>query len=104
MLMPTVDSGPSSNDGGSGRERRLPRPAWLALGTVATLIAERILEYHHPLLEVVVTVCDVGFPIVLGLLLVTAILFGSEATKERAFRLLRWIRDKPEPPGPACTP
>ena len=28
-------------------------------------------------------------------------LFGSHALSERAFRLLRWLVNRPEPPGPA---
>lgn len=28
-------------------------------------------------------------------------LFGSQALSERAFRLLRWITNRPEPPAPA---
>lgn len=28
-------------------------------------------------------------------------LFGSETLSERAFRLLRWLGNRPEPPGPA---
>jgi hypothetical protein len=27
-------------------------------------------------------------------------LFGSQAVSERAFRLLRWITNQPEPPAP----
>lgn len=99
MLMPTVDVEPSRN-GGAEREPRLPRPVWLALLTVATLAGEGIVQYHHPALEMIMTACDVGFPVVLSLILVAVILFGSEARQERAFRLLRWIRDKPEPPRP----
>lgn len=31
-------------------------------------------------------------------------LFGSQALSERAFRLLRWIGNRPEPPAPAPSP
>jgi hypothetical protein len=30
-------------------------------------------------------------------------LFGSETLSERAFRLLRWMGNRPEPPGPDNT-
>ena len=49
-------------------------------------------------------VCDVGFPAVLALVLVSVILFGGEDRKNRAFRLLRWAKDKPEPPAPPEPP
>jgi hypothetical protein len=45
-------------------------------------------------------VCDIGLPALLILVIVGIILFGSEARQERAFRLLRWLADKPEPPSP----
>jgi hypothetical protein len=31
-------------------------------------------------------------------------LFGSQALSDRAFRLLRWIRNRPEPPASALVP
>ncbi|MFG1965749.1 hypothetical protein [Nonomuraea sp. NPDC049028] len=33
-----------------------------------------------------------------------AALFGSEVTSERAFRLLRWVANRPEPKGPPRRP
>jgi hypothetical protein len=39
-------------------------------------------------------------PLAIGLILLTAILRGSSQTCERAFRLLRWIANRPEPLGP----
>lgn len=101
MVMPTVDTGPSNDGSGSGQERRLRRPVRLALGTGAGVLGEVILGYHNQALETISIVCDVGLPTVLILVLIATILFGSEARHERAFRLLRWLGDKPEPPGPA---
>ena len=89
MVMPAIDSGRSDSDGGPGRERRLRRPARLALGTGVGLVGEGILGYHHPALETISIVCDVGLPAMLVLVLVATILFGSETRQERAFRLLR---------------
>jgi hypothetical protein len=104
MLVPSVDAGPLRPEGGAGQGPRWPRPAWLALVTVVTVIGEVILAFHDPNREMIITICEMGCPVVLILILFAAILFGSEDTKERAFRLLRWIRDKPEPPGPPESP
>ena len=50
----------------------------------------------HPQLGEVMIVIELGmFFTVLG----TA-LFGSETLSERAFRLLRWLGNRPEPPAP----
>ena len=94
----TDDTGPTA------RERRLPRPAWLALGTAAALAADAVTERYDPMLGIILFVCDVGFPAVLALVLVSVILFGGEDRKNRAFRLLRWAKDKPEPPAPPEPP
>jgi hypothetical protein len=104
MLMPTADAGPSGDDGRPGAGRRSPRPAWVALGTVAALAADAITERYDPVLGIIMFVCDTGFPAVLILVVVSVILFGDEGRKDRAFRLLRWIRGKPEPPGPPEPP
>jgi hypothetical protein len=39
--------------------------------------------------------------VVVVLAIIGTVLFGSLARSERAFRLLRWIGNRPEPPGPA---
>ena len=90
----TVDTPPTDT------KRRLPRPAWAALGTVAALAADAVTERYDPALGMIMFVCDAGFPVVLALVLVLVILFGGEDRKDRAFRLLRWVRDEPDPPGP----
>ncbi len=38
--------------------------------------------------------------IVVALTVIAVALFGSQALSERAFRLLRWFGNRPEPPGP----
>jgi hypothetical protein len=43
---------------------------------------------------------DVIVPLTVGLVLLAAILRGSNETYERVFRLLRWITNRPEPPAP----
>jgi hypothetical protein len=45
---------------------------------------------------------DIVVPVTVALVLLTAILCGSEQTCERVFRLLRWITGQPEPPAPAA--
>ena len=88
----------------TARERRLPRPAWLALGTAAALATDAVTERYDPTLGIIMFVCDAGFPALLALVLVSVILFGGEDRKNRAFRLLRWAKDKPEPPAPPEPP
>jgi hypothetical protein len=43
-------------------------------------------------------------PLAAGAALVVVVVFGSVQSGERVFRLLRWLRDKEEPPEPACAP
>jgi hypothetical protein len=50
----------------------------------------------HPILGEIVFLVE----LVLVLTLVGTALFGSLDLSERAFRLLRWIRNRPEPPAP----
>ena len=38
-----------------------------------------------------------------ALTIIGTALFGSQVISERAFRILRWIANKPEPPAPAPT-
>ncbi|MEO3810820.1 hypothetical protein ABGB17_17615 [Sphaerisporangium sp. B11E5] len=49
----------------------------------------------HPLMGAVL----VGAESCLALTVAAAALFGSEVISERAFRLLRWIANRPEPSG-----
>src|SRR5215468_6244842 len=104
MTMPTANTGASNHGNGPGQQRRLGRPIRLALGTGAGVGTELMLSYHHQALETISVVCDIGLPALLILVIVGIILFGSEARQERAFRLLRWLADKPEPPSPDIRP
>ncbi|WP_327048740.1 hypothetical protein OG320_13155 [Microbispora sp. NBC_01189] len=47
----------------------------------------------HPVLSAVIA----GLGAAAGLAVVVTALFGSDRFSERAFRLLRWIADRPEP-------
>ena len=51
----------------------------------------------HPMLGEAIAVIEV----VVVLAIIGTALFGSPALSERAFRLLRWSGNRPEPPGPA---
>jgi hypothetical protein len=51
----------------------------------------------HPMLGEVIA----GIEVAAMLVIIGTALFGSSALSERAFRLLRWLGNRPEPPGPA---
>jgi hypothetical protein len=51
----------------------------------------------NPLLGEVIATTE----IVMALTVIAVALFGSQALSERAFRLLRWFGNRPEPPAPA---
>jgi hypothetical protein len=53
----------------------------------------------HPLLGDVVAIIE----LLLALTIFGTALFGSQALSERAFRLLRWFGNKPEPPPPTAS-
>jgi hypothetical protein len=46
----------------------------------------------HPLLGEVMAIIE--------LVVIVTVLFGNQVLSERAFRLLRWLRNQPEPPAP----
>jgi hypothetical protein len=48
----------------------------------------------------VLAAADVVVPLTVALVMLAAILRGSDQTCERVFRLPRWIANRPEPPGP----
>jgi hypothetical protein len=50
----------------------------------------------NPLLGEVIAITE----IVVALTVIGAALFASQALSERAFRLLRWFGNRPEPPAP----
>lgn len=78
--------------------------AWWRLGAgAATLGAEGTAGYMYPALGAALAIIDIAIPLAVGIVLLTAILFGSNETCERVFRLLRWIANRPEPPSPGQT-
>jgi hypothetical protein len=66
-------------------------------GIVCVCTAERL---HSLVGEILAAVLIVG-PLVTGAVLLTVVVFGSNKSIDRIFRLLRWFRDKEEPPEPA---
>jgi len=65
-----------------------------------SLAAEGAAGYWHPALGAALAAADVIVPAVIALVLLAAILRGSAEMCERAFRLLRWIAGRAEPPAP----
>ena len=53
----------------------------------------------HPLLLEIVSITE----LVMALTIISLALFGSPDLIDRAFRLLRWIRNRPEPPAPEAS-
>ncbi|MFI0424038.1 hypothetical protein [Spongiactinospora sp. 9N601] len=63
--------------------------------TTATVSAPAAVWLVHPALSIIIA----GLLIALGIVIMASALFGSERLSERAFRLLRWIANRPEPPS-----
>jgi hypothetical protein len=73
-------------------------PPWRAVGVgVASLGTPAGIAILHPMLGEIIAVIEV----MMVLTIIGTALFGSPALSERAFRLLRWIGNRPEPPSPA---
>ncbi len=64
--------------------------------TVASLGAPVGIGVLHPMLGEAIAVIEV----VVVLTIIATALFGSRVLSDRAFRLLRWAGNRPEPPAP----
>jgi hypothetical protein len=88
----------------SGTPERAPallsRNSWLLIPTVMGVDAG--LTYMSRDLGVILTLAEGATATIIVLILVLTVLYGSDSTCERAFRLLRWIVNRPEPPPGAC--
>jgi len=73
-----------------------PRPARSIIAGMTTVGVPVVGEVMHPLLGEIVTIAE----LLLALTIVVMALFGSPDARERAYRLLRWIGNRPEPPAP----
>ena len=73
-----------------------PRSARSIVAGVTTVGVPVVGEVLHPLLGEIVTIAE----LLLVLTIVAMALFGDQEARERAYRLLRWISNRPEPPTP----
>ncbi len=85
---------------GPAAEARHHAVAGRVCTAAGSLAAEGAAGYWRPPLGAALAAADVVVPAVIALILLTAILRGSTETCERAFRLLRWIAGRAEPPAP----
>ncbi|MGH3171550.1 MAG: hypothetical protein ACRDN0_37525, partial [Trebonia sp.] len=53
----------------------------------------------HPLVGQVTVICETAVVVIT----IATALFGSKTTSDRAFRLLRWLANNPEPDAPPNT-
>jgi hypothetical protein len=65
-----------------------------ALAVIGAQITESIL---HPEVAEALAIADVAIPLIALLIVFITIVRGTGETANRVFRLLRWIRDHPEP-------
>jgi hypothetical protein len=89
-------SSPSRDDNRELARERVPwRPAVTGAASLGTPLGIGML---NALLGEVIAITE----ILVALTVIAVALFGSEALSERAFRLLRWFSNRPEPPAPNC--
>jgi hypothetical protein len=79
--------------------RTAGRVPWRAAGIGLTSLGTPAgIGVADPLLGRIAIVIELA----VALAIIGTALYGSRALSERAFRLLRWIAGRPEPPGPAA--
>lgn len=78
--------------GQPGRGRVVWRSAAVGAASVGVPLGTGL---FHPLLAEVIS----GVEAVVALTVIAVALFGSQTLSERAFRLLRWFSNRPEPPA-----
>jgi len=69
------------------------RPAVTGVASFGSAVGIGVL---HPLLGEVIAITEIA----VVLTVIAVALFGSKTLSERAFRLLRWFGNRPEPPAP----
>jgi hypothetical protein len=83
----------------AGPARTGGRVPWRAAGIgLTSLGTPACIGVADPLLGQVAIAVELA----VVLTVIATALFGSRALSERAFRLLRWVANRPEPPGPAA--
>lgn len=80
------------------KRRRRALAGWAC--AAAAPLATDMAGWRCPALGETLAVADVVIPAVIAFIFLAAILRGTAETCERAFRLLRWITNRPEPPAP----
>ncbi len=90
-----ADAGSTNSQAGSQPSAIRERTPWRTMGAgVASLATPVGIGVLHPVLGEVIAVIEVA----VILTIIGTALFGSSALSERAFRLLRWLGNRPEPP------
>lgn len=98
-------SAASTSEGGNGQASSTDsaqvdnsgRIPWRSVGASMVSVGTPLgIAMLYPLLGAVLAVVE----LVMILTVLGTALFGSQTLSERAFRLLRWLRDRPEPPSP----
>jgi hypothetical protein len=91
------DAGQETLAGPPPNGRRVPwRTAGIGLTSLGTPIGVGVAD---PLIGQIA----IAIELAVALTVIGTALFGSQALSERAFRLLRWITNRPEPPSPAAS-
>jgi hypothetical protein len=85
----------TAKDGG-----RAPVPWRALIAGTGIFGGEGAAEVVHPALGAALAAADVIGPLAIALIMLAAILLGSDETVERVFRLLRWVANRPEPAAP----
>jgi hypothetical protein len=89
---------------GKPARRGTSRLPWRALGLCSPAVGGIAAVYDpHPLAGLVIVIGGVAVAVVViatAVAIIAAALFGSAAASDRAFRLLRWFANRPEPRAP----
>jgi hypothetical protein len=73
------------------------KPAWRSIGaSVISTGVPTAVGMVHPFIGIGFAAAELA----VALTVIATALFGSRELSERAFRLLRWIGNRPEPPSP----
>jgi len=94
--MSLVPSSDESENAGPNNKRTLKRPLGLGAGVIG---APTAVYFVYPTVGLILGACELS---IFMIVLVTA-LFGTSTLSERAFRLLRWLADRPEYAAPSTS-
>jgi hypothetical protein len=96
-MKPAQPAAHKAPKGPSPEPKLLSPPPWRAVGVgIASLGTPVGIGVAHLVLGEIIAAVEV----MVALTITGTALFGSQALSERAFRLLRWLGNRPEPPGP----